>query len=282
MRLFCEINIVIDVIMSKARNWFCTLNNPTDEETDNILEYDAQYILAYEERGEKCGTLHIHFYIEHKFQKSFNVMKKAFPRANIQVARGNAEHAKAYNKGVIILERGTPKRQGTRNDIKEVVELVKVCNMREIAEQTTSYQSLRTAEKMIVYFEKKRTFKPKVLWFYGETGTGKTRTAFETLCEEYGLDDVYITMDTNSWWQGYDGHKGVIIDDMRRDFSKFHVLLRLLDRYPYQVETKGGSRQLLAETIIITCPRRPEEIFVSREDINQLLRRIDEIKCFNI
>uniref|UniRef100_UPI0040488E22 hypothetical protein n=1 Tax=Shewanella sp. TaxID=50422 RepID=UPI0040488E22 len=60
----------------------------------------------------------------------------------------------------------------------------------------------------------------------------------------------------------------------------FHVLLRLLDRYPYQVETKGGSRQLLAETMIITCPFMPEEMYNGREDIKQLLRRIDEIKLF--
>lgn len=265
----------------KARNWFCTLNNPTQVETDHLLlNYDAQYLLVYKERGEKCGTLHYHFYIEHKFQKSFNVMKKSFPRANLQVARGNASDAKAYNKGEIILEKGTPKKQGARNDIKDVVNLVKECNMRQIAEQCTSYQSLRTAEKMIVYFEKKRTFKPRVLWFYGATGTGKTKLAFEMLTEEYGIDDVYMTMDTNSWWQGYDGHRGVIIDDMRRDFSKFHVLLRLLDRYPYQVETKGGSRQLLAETMIITCPFMPEEMYNGREDVQQLIRRIDERKFF--
>jgi len=85
---------------------------------------------------------------------------------------------------------------------------------------------------------------------------------------------------TNKWWEGYDAHENVIIDDMRGDFCKFHELLRMLDRYAYRIETKGGSRQFRAKTIIITSCYSPTEMFDTREDIQQLLRRIDEIKVF--
>ena len=64
---------------------------------------------------------------------------------------------------------------------------------------------------------------------------------------------------------------------MRRDFCKYHQLLKILDRYEYRVETKGGSRQLRARKIAITAPYPPEEMYETREDINQLLRRIDRI-----
>ena len=87
-------------------------------------------------------------------------------------------------------------------------------------------------------------------------------------------------MDTGKWWEGYDAQEYVIIDDMRGDFLKFHQLLKLLDRYPYRVETKGSTRQFLATHIFITSSYHPEEMFSTREDIQQLLRRIDEIKMF--
>jgi len=87
-------------------------------------------------------------------------------------------------------------------------------------------------------------------------------------------------MDTGEWWEGYDAHEEVIIDDMRKDFLKFHHLLKLFDRYPYRVQFKGGSRQFLAKTIIVTTCYSPEEMFNNREDIQQLLRRINTIKQF--
>lgn len=88
-------------------------------------------------------------------------------------------------------------------------------------------------------------------------------------------------MENLKWWEGYDAHENVIIDDFRKDSIQFSSLLRLLDRYAFRVETKGASRQLLAKNIIITCPESPEELFEhTREDIKQLLRRIDEIKEF--
>ncbi len=67
------------------------------------------------------------------------------------------------------------------------------------------------------------------------------------------------------------------MDDFRPEDMKFQRLLKLLDRYPYMVEVKGGYRQFLAKTVIITCPKHPEECYAEAgEDIEQLLRRIGE------
>jgi hypothetical protein len=72
----------------------------------------------------------------------------------------------------------------------------------------------------------------------------------------------------------------VIIDDYRADFCKFHLLLNLLDRYPMQVQIKGGTLQFNAKNIYITCPQHPTVLWSNRtaEDIGQLLRRITVIK----
>ena len=78
------------------------------------------------------------------------------------------------------------------------------------------------------------------------------------------------------------GQSEVIIDDYRRDLCSFSELLRLFDRYPHQVESKGGSCQFLARTLVITTPRDPRATWTGRsdEDLGQLERRIDEVKLF--
>ena len=264
----------------RARNWFLTINNYSEDEKDFCVNYDkSRYLIVAEEVGEQ-GTPHLHLYLEYKNAVYFDSLKKQFPRANIQVAKGDSNDNYNYlAKQNLVVERGTRKQPGKRNDLEEVRELVrKGSTMRDIIATATSYQAIRSAEKVIYYYEAKREFQPNVKWFYGPTGSGKTRTAYDELREKY--QDVYFCMDTNAWWQGYDGHEGVIMDDLRRDFCKFHTLLRILDRYPYQVETKGGSRQLLAKDMIITCPYHPAQLYDGREDINQLLRRISEVREF--
>jgi hypothetical protein len=266
---------------TRARNWFLTLNNYTQDELAYAKEYKAEYLLIADEIGSKEETPHLHIYIELKNQKTFTKIKKEFPRANIQVAKGNAEQVKAYlSKQNLIVESGSPKRQGTRTDYDECkAVLLDNGNMRDVVSVATSYASVRMSECYLKYHERKRTWKPTIKWYYGETESGKSRAAYADLGGE-DCDDIHKQDFGIKWWEGYDAHSKVIIDDFRKDFCKFHELLKLLDRYPYRVECKGGSRQFLATHIIITSAYHPEDIYDTREDLQQLLRRIDEIKMF--
>jgi len=112
-----------------------------------------------------------------------------------------------------------------------------------------------------------------VYWYYGPTGCGKSRAAFE----EAGLE-AYVKMPTNKWWDGYEGEENVIVDDYRADFCTFADLLRFFDRYPMRVEYKGGSTQFLAKNIWITTPYSPERTWEkqSAEKLDQLIRRITD------
>jgi len=121
-----------------------------------------------------------------------------------------------------------------------------------------------------------------VYWFHGATGTGKSHAAFE-IAASLG-EEPYVcneAVNGNWWWDGYDGEACVIADDFRKDFARFAQLLRFLDKNPFQVAFKGGYRQLLATTIIITCAYSPHELYCGiNENIEQLIRRIDHIKEF--
>ena len=236
----------------RSRDWCFTLNNYTDDEVSKINEMEiiCAYLVYGKEVGEK-GTPHLQGYIYFSNAKTFSKMKKLFPeRTHLEKTSGTPKQASDYCKkdGEFIEYGNLPDKQGKRTDLDDVKEILKETGkMSDVVSIAKSNQSVRMAQEILKYHEKKRNWKPEVLWFYGPTGTGKSKTAYEILGE-----DCYTTMDTGKWWEGYDAHENVHIEDMRKDFLKFHQLLKLLDRYAYRVECKGGSRQFLAKKIIIT------------------------------
>lgn len=80
--------------------------------------------------------------------------------------------------------------------------------MRDVVDSVTSYQAMRSAELMLKYKEKARDFKPEVFWFYGSTGAGKTRAAFELFAERKTSDneEAWVSGKSLEWFEGYDGH----------------------------------------------------------------------------
>jgi len=268
---------------AKTRSYCLTIHD-----TDGYQKLIADLELDVEEMRVKyfvfgleiCPTTekeHLQGYIYYVNARSFNSIKKEYPKAHIEAAKGTPKQAAEYcMKEGKYIESGELPTQGTRSDLDVVKEKLKETGkMSDIVEIATSYQSVRMAEVILKYKEKPRDFKPEVLWFHGATGTGKSKEAYEIL----GVD-CYTCLSTGKWFEGYDAHDHVLIDDMRRDFMKFHELLRLLDRYAMRVECKGGSRQFKAKKIIITSAFHPRDLFETREDIGQLLRRIDIIKQF--
>lgn len=109
--------------------------------------------------------------------------------------------------------------------------------------------------------------------FWGPTGTGKTRRAWEL-----GGLDAYPKIPNTKFWDGYQGQKVVIIDEFRGDVSMSN-LLRWFDRYPVLVEIKGGSTILCAEVIYITSNLSPREWYRDLDEatVDALLRRLDVV-----
>ncbi len=265
----------------KARSYSFTLNNYTDNDVTALksLAPFVKYIIFGKEVGVS-GTPHLQGMVNYSSPKTFTALKKEFPfdRAHIQATKDQHASMEYCKKDGDYYEHGQPPKQGKRTDIDNVRDIMKAGgNIRDVVCVAKSIQSIRMAEIHLKYFERKRNWKPQVHWYWGATGTGKSREAYRE-CEEH---DPYVAMSTGRWFEGYDAHTHVIIDDMRKDFMKFHELLRMLDRYAFMVECKGGSRQFLATNIYITSCYSPREMFDGREDVNQLLRRIDEVRCFN-
>lgn len=167
--------------------------------------------------------------------------------------------------------------QGKRKDIDAVRDLIKDGgSVRQVIETCGSYQSLSFGIKAIAYFEARRSFKTEVYWYYGSTGTGKSHMAWE----EAG-SDAYTPV-SSKWWEGYDGHEHVILDDIRADWCPYNMFLQLFDKYPMRIECKGGSRQFVSKKIWVTSPYPPNAFFqMSDEAITQITRRLTVIKEFS-
>ena len=127
------------------------------------------------------------------------------------------------------------------------------------------------------YLEPKREIKPiEVIWYFGIAGSGKTKKVFDT--------EVNIFRPTSyKWWEGYDNHKVVLLDDWRPDWCGFDKLLKLTDIYPFRIQTKGGSREVQYDKIYITSHLSPREYFETMEDAeyDQLKRRITVLEYFD-
>lgn len=269
-----------NISKQRLRNWCFTCNNYSIDDINSLINCGHSYLIFGKEIGEK-GTPHLQGYIEFDSGKTFESMKKINNRCWFGARAGNQQEAINYcKKDGDFQEFGSPKQQGKRSDIEIVKEMVKENkNMKEIFNEVSSFQALKVAEIGLRLFESKRNWKSKVTWCFGSSGAGKSKYCYDVLKNK----EVWWSGKNLKWWDGYDKHEYIVLDDFRADFCTFHELLRILDRYPYTIEVKGGTRQLLAKEIYITSIFSPTEIYKNKnenEDIVQLLRRIDHIYHF--
>lgn len=273
----------------KFRSWCFTINNPAADVDGKLKDLFAKGVVTYieweHEVGEK-GTPHKQGFLHLKNPRCLSgMLKHVYYGAHWEPMRGTHEdNVKYCNKtGEGHFSFGEKPKPGKRTDIEDIKQAIKDGKtMNEIIEMAPSYQAAKMAELAMKYKPTQKREKPTVKWFWGPTGTGKTFTAWEE--SGVNLDDVWCSNGDLKWWDGYYGQHNVIIDDFRASNCKFNVLLRYLDKYPVRVEVKGGSQPLVATQIIVTSAFQPEAIYkgIRSEDVNQLLRRIDEIREFTL
>jgi len=268
----------------RVRHWSVTVNNPRVSDWDDIKDCTGlRGVCGQMECGEE-GTKHLQLFVYYEGHgKTFDECRRDFPRAHVERAKNPKKLMEYVMKAETAIgkyfEYGIPHHQGYRTDIHSVAELVvKGVPIFKIAiEHAGHYVKYHKGLERLrdVACRTRRSTKPRVCWLYGAAGTGKTKLVFDT----HPASDIYVK-DGTKWWNAYDGEKVVLIDDFDGEWP-FRDLLRLLDRYPYQGQTKGDYVKINCDYIYITCEHPPEYFWARGNELDQVLRRIDEIKCLD-
>lgn len=129
--------------------------------------------------------------------------------------------------------------------------------------------------KLCAMYDKPREYgdiSAEIWW--GVTGSGKSHKAFH----EY--PDAYRKSIPGKWWDGYKGQKTVIFEEFNPEEDKelkLPELLKILDKYPYQIEIKGTSCQLKATKFIFTTNIDPRRWYEGHPQKPALCRRIQKV-----
>lgn len=138
------------------------------------------------------------------------------------------------------------------------------------AENASKIEKIAYANSLIDYAEWKKEMKAKnqsipVLWYYGKTGSGKTRKAKEE-CEKRGIN--YYLAGGSRPFDGAvglsaDEQEALIIDDLRPNIVHYIDLLQIFDPSNYDVVVSTYHRKafLMPKIIIVTSLYSPEEFY---------------------
>lgn len=264
-----------------SRRWVFTLNNPTQDDL-TFPDY-VRYAVWQRERGEETGTAHLQGYIELIGNQRLSALKKWLPTAHWEVARGNRDQCRAYCRKEETRVSGPYEHgdfgaggQGSRTDLDEVKRLLDLGTSESVIADEHFGVWVRHHKAFREYKRIRsspRSYKTVVEVLWGDPGTGKSRA----VAESHQGDTGCYWKPRSNWWDGYEGQDTVVLDDYY-GWLPFDLLLRVCDRYPLQVEIKGGAVEFVAKKVFITSNKPPSEWYQSDKlDLRALYRRLDKV-----
>lgn len=267
--------------MSKSRNYVFTLNNHQDkpDKVAILNQLPCRYMKYGEEVGEE-GTPHLQGLVVFTSPVSLPSAIKKLIGCHVEVMKSLAGSLDYVAKDGIITERGEcpmlPKEKGEKGKeyYQNILGLAREDRIYEIdPEAQLRFGAAIRRERDDA--SKKRRFEDteeQHLWYYGASGTGKSRKAREENPE------AYLKM-CNKWWDGYEDEDVVLIEDLD---IKHEVLAHHLkiwgDRYPFLAEYKGGAKKIRPLKIIVTSNYHPSDIWTETSSLEPILRRFKCVK----
>jgi len=252
--------------------WLLTISAAAFEYEPSLPD-GAVFIRGQQELGEG-GFLHWQVLVAFAQKKSLAGVRAIFGNCHAELSRSDAAREYVWKEDTRVA--GTQFEFGelpVRRNAKPDWDAIRVCATSGDLQAVPSdiyvrcYNQLRRiGQDHLSPIGMERT----CAVFWGKTGTGKSRRAWE----EASMD-AYPKDPNSKFWDGYRNHRNVVIDEFRGSISISHIL-RWLDRYPVIVEVKGSSVVLRAERFWITSNISPEQWYPTedQETVNALLRRL--------
>lgn len=258
----------------RCRGWCWTINNPTTADDQELmgLREKVQYYVYGKETGDN-NTPHYQGYLYFPNPQRFNTIKNCLSRAHIEPQRGSICQAIEYCQ-----KDGNWNEWGQRPEERSASQKVLWSWILSKA-RDGDLESIELKHPRIYfqYYEKLKSFaKPitRILttleneWWYGPTGTGKSREIWQTYPEHYKKR-------ISKWWDGYHRQDVVVIEEWSPAYYMLADQLKIWsDRYPFAAEIKNGNLQgIRPSKIIVTSNYSIEQCFPKPEDHLPLMRR---------
>jgi len=264
--------------MSQGLYWLLTIPHA------DFLPYlppGCAYIAGQLESGAESSYLHWQVLVAFDRKCRLGHCKKIFgASAHCELSRSSAARDYVWKDETAVagtrFELGEFKlRRNDRSDWERIRECAKRGDLESVPADVyvRNYNQLK---RIAVDNLQPVGYEREVVVFWGRTGSGKSRRAWE----EAGLQ-AYPKDPRSKFWDGYRGQEHVVIDEFRGGIDVAH-LLRWFDRYPVIVEVKGSSVVLSAKKIWLTSNISPDTWYpdCDPETIAALRRRIN-ITHFN-
>lgn len=270
----------------KARAYQLTLNEV--EKYEGVLEYlkgcKISYLISCKEIAPSTGHEHIHIYVQFPTPRSLSVKKCL--GAHIEKCRGSPEQNRAYIKkdGNIIDEIGELKTKSNETSFPKIEEVKKMSKTEREQLPLQYYnivQKINTEENKKLKGDNYYKGKIEVHWFWGESGSGKTRRAVQEIGD---AEFNEVKFDGNFWHGVTEDCDIALYDDWRDGHMKPTELINFIDYNCHIMNVKGGTCRNNYKKIYITTLQDPEQIYknVPEETKKQWLRRIKEIVHFEL
>lgn len=263
----------------QARSYLITLNNPskygyTREQIISLVKMlSVVYACLCYEVGEQ-GTEHVHIYVTRKSPIRFARIKNLFPEAHIDKAYGSAksnrdyitksgdwadsekshtnmpetfweigtmppEHEKVADKNermIAMIEEGLSEIEIIRKEPSYALKLKDVSNLRQSIIQEKYQEEFRAVE---------------VIYLFGATGTGKTRSIFEQHAAKDICRITHYKSDGSILFDSYNGQSVLVLEEFTGK-TDITFMLNLLDVYPLMLPARYHDKVARFTKVYIT------------------------------
>jgi len=273
---------------TRSRGWLFTWNNYPDTYRDTLDELECRYVCAGEEVAPTTGTPHLQGYIYFRNAKRLRTMRQLLAGCHLLPANGTAAENRAYcsktreqdlEPNAVFYERGNipvdPAAKGEAERVRwqTAWDLAKLGDIEAIQPdiRVRQYSALRRIERDFMPAVEPLT-SPCGIWIFGLSGAGKSRSVLDA------FPDAYPKPRTQ-WWDGYQGERVVLLDDVDRfDVKLGGYLKHWADCYAFIGESKGGAKKIRPARFIVTSQYRIEDIWEDAETRDALNRRFHVIE----
>ena len=291
----------------KSISWFGTHNDSEylscdelKEVCDNSIDL-LEYVVFFKETAPSTGKEHFHSLVILKKKALAHVCIEIDPRGSWEKTRGQIKTAYKYiskdgnkyfewgqcpNSILEMIERNQVRRRAFDEPTKTELQFQQLVKRAQNGDQDVRYTMLYARfrcyfDDLLAKSHEDITYDGdlqfKNLWIQGPPGTGKSRLVWDYSREN---NITVYTKNQNKWWDGYNHHKIVLIEDAGDLMKMLSCHIKIwADRYPFTAEWKGSHQRINSADfyLIVTSNYSIRELF-NEKDAEAIERRFDVLE----